>query len=313
MGGRMRGNMQRAYISSLMELAEGDRNILHLVADSGTGFDEMFRRNFPEQMYNFGIAEEHMVAAAAGMATAGKIPFVYTAGAFLAYRAFEFIRDDICFQNLNVKVVGMGSGLAWSTLGPSHHTTEDIAVLRALPNLRILSPATPRETAICAKLAYQHRGPVYIRIGMNNEEEFFEETHQIAFGKNNVMKAGADVTIFTTGSILAEAWKAAELLAEKGVQAGIINVVSVKPFDKESVLKAAKSRLIVTVEEHNIYGGLGGIVSEVIAAHGIGKRVLRIGLEDKFAIGYGTQQSVRAENRLDATAICERIMEAYNE
>jgi transketolase len=114
-----------------------------------------------------------MVAAAAGMATVGKIPFVYTAGAFLVYRALEFIRDDICFQNLNVKIVGMGSGLAWSSLGPTHHTTEDIAILRAIPNLMILSPATPKQVAEAVELAYKHKGPVYIRIGMNKETEFF--------------------------------------------------------------------------------------------------------------------------------------------
>lgn len=305
--------MQRAYISKLMELAEQDRNVLHLVADSGTGFDEMFRRNFPEQMYNFGIAEAHMTAAAAGMATGGKIPFIYTAGAFLVYRAYEFIRDDICFQNLNVKIVGMGSGLAWSTLGPSHHTTEDISALRALPNLCILSPATPLEAAACVELAYRHKGPVYIRIGMNNEKEFYEEGHSPKLGKNEAMKAGGGVTVFTTGSILEEVWEAGRLLEEKGIHMGIVNVVSLKPFDAESVLAAAESGLIVTVEEHNVYGGLGGIVSEVIAGAGIGRRVVRIGLEDRFAAGYGTQQSVRCENGLDAAAICCRIMEALHE
>ena len=160
--------MQRAYLSKLLELAENNADVLHLVADSGTGFDEMFKHSFPGQMINFGIAEEHMVAASAGLATAGKIPFVYTAGAFLAYRSLEFIRNDICFQNLNVKIVGMGSGLAWCSLGPTHHTTEDIAVLRAIPNLMILSPATPVQVSQCVELAYRHTGPVYIRIGMNN-------------------------------------------------------------------------------------------------------------------------------------------------
>ena len=306
--------MQRAYISKLLELAEKDKAVLHLLADSGTGFDEMFRRNFPEQMYNFGIAEEHMVAAAAGMATAGKIPFVYTAGAFLAYRAYEFIRDDICFQNLNVKVVGMGSGLAWSTLGPSHHTTEDVAVLRALPNLRILSPATPNETAACAELAYEHRGPVYIRIGMNNEKEFFETDHTVAFGKNQILRTGEDVAIFSTGSILAEVWEAAELLEKEGFHAGVINVASIKPFDEESVIQMAQSaKLLVTVEEHSIYGGLGGIVSEIVAEAGIGARVVRIGLSDRFAISYGTHADVRAANGLDAQSIYRRIAEVCHE
>lgn len=297
-----------------MELAQKDKNVIHLIADSGSAYDEMFNRNFPEQMYNFGIAEQHMVAAAAGMATAGKIPFIYAQGAFLAYRAFEFIRDDICFQKLNVKVVGEGSGLALSTLGPSHHTTEDLSVLRVLPDLRILSPATPIETAACVELAYYYKGPVYMRLGMGNEQEFFEEGHKIAFGVNRVVKEGEDVTVFTTGSILQEVWTASEMLEEKGIRAGIIDVVSIKPFDTESVLRAAAvSKLIVTVEEHNIYGGLGSIVSEVIAESGVGKKALKIGLKDQFAIGYGTQHSVRADNGLDAVTVCRRIMEAYDE
>ena len=302
--------MQRAYISKLMELAEGDKNVLHLVADSGTGFDEMFRRNFPGQMYNFGIAEEHMAGAAAGMATAGKIPFMFTAGAFLAYRAFEFIRDDICFQNLNVKIVGMGSGLSWSTLGPTHHTTEDTAILRSLPNLMLLSPATPRQTAACVEKGYAHQGPVYIRIGMNNEKEFFDESYTFS-EKNEILFDEGDISIFVTGSILEEAMEAAGRLKARGIGVRIVNVCSLKPFDKQSVLELARrSRLFVTVEEHSIYGGLGSIISEIAAESGLRVRVARIGLKDMFAVGYGTQRSVRAENGLDAAGICHFIQEA---
>lgn len=299
--------MQRAYISKLMELAEKDGNVLHLVADSGTGFDEMFRRNFPNQMYNFGIAEEHMVGAAAGMATAGKIPFVFTAGAFLAYRSFEFIRDDVCFQDLNVKVVGMGSGLSWSTLGPTHHTTEDVAVLRSLPNLMLLSPATPKQVSACVEKSYEHQGPVYIRIGMNNEKEFFDGNYKFS-GNNEIMFDEGDVSVFVTGSILEEAMEAAQTLKEQGIGVRIVNVCSLKPFDTRSVIELAQaSKLFVTVEEHNIYGGLGSIISEITASEGMGIRVIRIGLHDVFASGYGTHKSVRKENGLDAASICAVI------
>ena len=299
--------MQRAYLSKLMELAEKDSNILHLVADSGTGFDEMFQRNFPRQMMNFGIAEEHMVAAAAGMATAGKIPFVYTAGAFLAYRSLEFIRDDICFQNLNVKVVGMGSGLSWSSLGPSHHTTEDIAVLRAIPNLRILSPATPNQVEACVEEAYHHQGPVYIRIGMNNEKEFFETDYRVSLSGQDVLNDKGELVIFTTGSILEEVVEEAS-----GIDATVVNTVRIKPFAKEYLLqRATQAKLLVTVEEHNIMGGLGSILAEVLTEHGTGSKLLRIGLPDSFAEGYSNnQQSVRKQNDLGADNIAIRIMEA---
>ncbi len=304
--------MQRAYLSKLMELAEKDANVLHLVADSGTGFDEMFQRNFPKQMMNFGIAEEHMVAAAAGLATAGKIPFVYTAGAFLAYRSLEFIRDDICFQNLNVKVVGMGSGLSWSSLGPTHHTTEDIAVLRAIPNLKILSPASPYQVAACVEEAYCHKGPVYIRIGMNNEKEFFDDSYRLPLGGQDILRGKGRIAIFTTGSILEEVMEASEILEKSGIDVMVINVVLIKPFAEEYLLqKAEEVDLLVSVEEHNVLGGLGSILSEVLTKYGIGKRLLRIGLNDMFAEGYSrSQSSVRKQNYLDADSIAKRIVEA---
>ena len=306
--------MQRAYISKLMELAEKDRNVLHLVADSGTGFDEMFRRNFPGQMYNFGIAEEHMVGAAAGMATAGKIPYVFTAGAFLAYRSFEFIRDDLCFQNLNVKVIGMGSGLTWSTLGPTHHTTEDIAALRALPNLMILSPGTPKQVSACVEAAYEHKGPVYIKIGMNNEKEFYEEDYVLPIGKMETLQEGNNVALITTGCLLEEVWNAVNLLKEKGISASLINIHSIKPFDKEGLCNIAeKVKKIYTIEEHNINGGLGSIVAEIIAEEKLDVGLKRIGLQDIFAIGYGTYKEVLKQNSLDAVSICETILEDCHE
>lgn len=303
--------MQSAYIGKIMELAERDSNVLHILADSGTGYDEMFRRSFPKQMYNFGIAEENMVAAAAGMASVGKIPFVYTAGAFLSYRSMEFIRDDVCFQNMNVKIVGMGSGLAWSTLGPTHHTTEDVAVLRAIPNLLILSPATPKQVAECVEVAYEHQGPVYIRIGMNHEKEFFDDNYRFEIQKNDVIRDGLDASIYVTGSILEEVVSAADMLIEDGIDIKVINVATIKPFNTASVIEDAGSKkMIFTVEEHNIYGGLGSIIAECIAYNGVGTKVYPIGIKDVFAEGYGTHKRVREINGLDAVSIYRIIKEA---
>lgn len=300
--------MNSAYIARLMELAEKDHDVIHLIADSGTGYDEMFRRNFPNQIYNFGIGEENMVAAAAGMASAGKKPFVFTAGAFLAYRCMEFIRDDVCFQNLNVKIVGMGSGLSWSSLGPTHHTTEDISVLRAIPNLMILSPATPNQVAACVEAAYRHEGLVYLKIGMNHEDEYFETDYAFDPEKNDVLQDGYDIAIYVTGSILREAVEAAKLLKEEGIKAKLVNVVCMKPFNEKDVLDTAQNiKKIFTVEEHNIHGGLGSLVAEAIAYHGVEARVVPIGINDVFASGYGTHAMVRKANALDAANICEKI------
>lgn len=307
--------MQRAYLSKLLELAENNVDVLHLVADSGTGFDEMFKHSFPGQMINFGIAEEHMVAASAGLATAGKIPFVYTAGAFLAYRSLEFIRNDICFQNLNVKIVGMGSGLAWCSLGPTHHTTEDIAVLRAIPNLMILSPATPVQVSQCVELAYRHTGPVYIRIGMNNEKEFFAGSHDLPASGQNVLRGGGNIVILSTGNILENVLSAADELEKDNLLASVINIVRIKPFDETALFQEIMSAdYVVTVEEHNICGGLGSIAAEALASSGMGKKLIRIGLNDIFAEGYGnSQEIVRAQNGLDAAAIAETIRRRLRE
>ena len=296
--------MQSAYIGKLMELAQKDSEVLHILADSGTGYDEMFRRNFPDQIYNFGISEENMVAAAAGMAAVGKKPFVFTAGAFLVYRSVEFIRDDICFQNLNVKIIGMGSGLSWSSLGPTHHTTEDIGVLRAMPNLMILSPATPHQVAECLQNAYDHVGPVYMRIGMNHEKEFFDEGYRMSVNQSDRLKEGTDVTIFVTGSILEEVDRAADLLKRDGISAALINVPVIKPFNEAYVLEEAKRvKMVVAVEEHNVYGGLKSIIAETVAENGLGVKVKGIGIKDVFAAGYGTHSEVRKANGLDADSI----------
>lgn len=302
--------MNSAYIGKLMELAQKDRNVLHLLADSGTGYDEMFRRSFPNQIFNFGIGEENMVAAAAGMATVGKIPFVFTAGAFLAYRSMEFIRDDVCFQNLNVKLVGMGSGLSWSSLGPTHHTTEDVAVLRSLPNLTLLSPATPNQVAACVERAYSHFGPVYLKIGMNREKEFFPENYTLPENGCDVLRQGNDLTIYTTGSLLEQTLLAADRLRQEGLSPRVVNVVSLKPFCREAVLETAREiPRIFTVEEHSVYGGLGSLVAETVAYAGIPARVTPIGLPDVFARGYGTHDAVRSANRLDAQGIYDAIQE----
>jgi len=303
--------MLRAYIGKLWELAEIDERIVHLLADSGTGYDELFRRGFPGQMFNFGIAEENMVAAAAGMATCGKTPFVYTAGAFLCYRSLEFVRDDICLPNLNVKLVGMGSGLAWSSLGPTHHTTEDIAVLRALPNLLILSPATPNQVSAAVEAAYRHNGPVYLRIGINNEKEFFEEGVPLEIGDNDVLFEGDESVVFTTGSILEEVYNAVAMLRREGKSVGLINVTTIKPFNYAAACRSIKGKKqAIVVEEHSIYGGLSGIIAETIALNALGVPLSVIGLEDQFAVGYGTVQAVRKANGLDAESLYSRLKKA---
>ncbi len=307
--------MQNSFMGSLMELSAKHEEILYLTADSGEGgLDLMYQRNFPNRTFNFGIAEENMVAAAAGMALCGKIPFVYTAAPFLAYRSFEFIRDDLCLQNAPVKLFGSGSGMSVSALGPTHHTTEDLAVLRSLPKLNILSPATPRQAYEAVKVAYEMPGPVYVRLGMNMKtEDYFDETYQISPSGIDVLRRGSDVGILTTGSVLNEVMDAAHMLEGEGISASVASVFSLKPFDIKEFLKFASGvSYLVTVEEHSVLGGLGSMAAEELFNAGVLKPLIKIGLEDCFAKGYGTISIVRKENGIDARSIVTRIREALS-
>lgn len=306
--------MQKAYVTALYEIMQTDRRVVSILSDSGTDYDTMMASDIPSQCFNVGIAEQCQIGVAAGMARIGKIPFVYTSGAFLVYRGYEFIRDDVCYQNQNVKLVGMGSGTSWCTLGPSHHTTEDVAVLRSLPNLMLLSPATPIQAAECVRAAYAHQGPVYLRLGMSNEPEFFPTDYQLHIGQPDCLCSGTDVVIFTTGSILEEVMGARALLSQAGINAGVYHLTTLKPMDTDSLCKVlAAYRSVVTVEEHNVLGGLGSILSEQIAQFGYPQRLLRIGLNDCFSKGYGSQREVRYQNALDGASIAQTIMKGQEQ
>ena len=299
--------MRDTYLKKLYSLAAQDNDVVSLVADNGLIVYDDFKRDFPDRYFNFGISESNMVAAAAGMASCGKIPFVYTINAFIVYRAYEFLRDDVCFQNLNVKLVGIGTGLTYSTLGPSHHTTEDISLLRGLPNLTVFSPATSAEVAWIMQKAYRIKGPVYIRLG-NNNCEYYKNSVQFQLGRPEVIKEGRDLTIMTTGSIINEVMEAVRLLEAEGIAAEVVSVHTLKPLDCDAITKLImKTKKLVVVEEHNIIGGLYTAISEIMAKEGIMVPSLAIGLEDKFAIDYGMLNNVRKANHLDSESIFNGI------
>lgn len=302
--------MQRAYINALYELIKQDKNVISCLSDSGTDYDELIAREFPGQCINFGISENNKVAAASGLAACGKIPFVYTTNAFLAYRSFEFIRDDICLQNRNVKLVGMGCGLSWSTLGSTHHTTEDIAVLKAIPNLTIFSPASPLELGKVVQKAYEIKGPTYIRMGMSNEREIYNKDYILETGKNIVIKDGKSATVFSTGSIISELLDAQEMLSKDNIELRIINIHTIKPLDVENIKKECfKQDKIFSLEEHSVIGGIGSSIADVIATYGINAKLVKIGINDKFAEGYGKYSEIKKINSLDSQSIYKIIKE----
>lgn len=249
-----------------------------------------------------------MVTAAAALAKDGMIPIVYTVGAFLAFRAFESIRDDVCLQNLNVKIVGMGQGVKINNFGPTHHSTEDIAVLRVLPNLTIVSPASPLEVSPSFEAALAYKGPVYYRLGKAFEDEIYVEPPKFEIGKWNVLKSGTDITVIGTGNILSSALNVAKKLNESGINAEVINASTIKPLDKEClIMSAGKTGKVVTIEEHQISGGLGGAVSEVLATSGINAKMEMIGFNDTFCMTYGWHRDLLEAYGLSDMQILERI------
>lgn len=305
--------MRTAYLDTLYQLAKNDKNVFALISDNGALVYDKYRKDLGEQYLNLGISEANMLGVAAGMANCNKIPFAYTIGAFLAYRVFEFIRNDICLQNQNVKIVGTGAGMVYSMLGPTHHTTEDMGGLRSLPNLTIFTPATPLEVKYVTKAAYAIDGPVYIRLGTNKEKEVYKENYNFQVGKGVIIKKGVDVTIISTGSILVDVLDVARELENKCISVRVINIHTIKPFDKEIVLEAIEeTKVVVTVEDHSIVGGLGSAVAEVIAESGKSICFKRIGLEDCFSKGYGSYSELKSNNHIGVKDILSTIISLYN-
>lgn len=295
--------MRDAYLNMLYYLAQQDDNVLALVADNGLIVYDKFREDFPQRFYNFGISEGNMVAAAAGMASAGKIPFVYTISSFLVYRSYEFLRNDICMQNLNVKIIGIGSGITYSTLGPTHHTTEDIGMLRSIPNLTVFSPATKTEVEWIMKKTYEIKGPVYIRLS-NNKQDYYDGNQSFEIGIPSVVKHGNGTVILTTGSMLNVAMNVVEDISEIAV----LSMHTLKPVNGKKLVESLRTYdQIIVLEDHNTIGGLYTLLAEVMTEYCITKKVLRVGLDDCFAEGYGSIEDVREMNGLDNKTVRRKI------
>ena len=248
-----------------------------------------------------------MLGMAAGMASCGYLPFVSTIGAFLACRSLEFIRNDICLQSQNVTIVGTGGGASYSTLGPTHHATEDLGALRSLPNLTIINPASPMEVRKATLAAYKIDGPVYLRLENGGEPEIYEGDYPFEVGKGTTLRDGSDITVISYGSILRDILTAAERLVSEGVHIRVINMHTIKPLDAEIIIRAAEETgRILTVEDHNLIGGIGSAAAEVVARYQKPVLFEAMGLSG-FSRGYGTYAQVKENNGIGMDAICDRI------
>lgn len=303
--------MRKTYENSIYELMKRNEKIVALVADSGLGKYEDIEKEFSDRLFNFGIAESNMIAAGAAMAKEGFIPVIYALNNFMVYRAYEFIRNDVCLQNRNVKFVGLGAGVVANTLGPTHHTTEDISCLRVLPNMTLVSPASPKEVPVVLEKSVDFTGPVYIRLGKAFEREIYENDSPFEIGKSTVLTEGNDLTVIATGSITADALEAVNKLKEKGVNAELINASTIKPFDEETLLNSAKkTKKVVSVEEHQVTGGLGAAVAETLCKAGIGAKLDIIGFENTFCSDYGWHQDLKRMYGMSPDHIFNRCLKA---
>lgn len=284
--------MRAQWANMMLELAKRDERIFALTADTvGIPLEE-FRQKFPERFIDVGVAESNMVGISAGLALCGKIPFAATIATFASMRCYEQIRTDVCYQNLNVKIVGVGGGLKYGALGATHHAIEDIAIMRALPNMTIVAPADTLEARKATIALAKHEGPAYLRLGRTGEPDVYRGDYDFQIGKAVTLRAGDDISIISMGLILPNVLKAEEKLQERGIKARVINMHTIKPIDKESILKAGRDTgAIISVEEHNIIGGLGSAIAEILAEEQLAVPFRRIGLRDIFS-GVGTQEQL---------------------
>lgn len=304
--------MRTAFINTLHELAKKDKNIFLLNGDLGFSVLEEFTKAYPDRSLNMGVAEANMMGVAAGLALSGKTVFVYSIIPFVTARVFEQIRNDVALQKANVKIVGVGSGLTYGQLGPTHHSIEDIALMRALPNMVVVCPGDPYETAEATKALVALKGPAYLRIGKKGESMIHKHTPLFKVGKGIVIRKGHAGTLIATGNMLPTASTIVNELAKRGKKMRLISMHTIKPLDQLIIKKAMKETpAIFTLEEHNVIGGLGSAVAEVVAEHNQSKKIIhfrRFGIYDRFTLIAGSQDFLRAHHDLSCKAITKRIL-----
>jgi transketolase len=307
--------MRDTFVKTIYKLAERDKEVMLILGDIGAFLLRDFFTNLPDQILNAGIAEANMIGVAAGLAMNGKKPFVYSITPFVTARCYEQVKDDVAYPQLNIKLVGVGSGIAYTPYGPTHHSIDDIALMRGLPHMTVVSPADPLETEEAMYALAAHEGPAYLRLALSAKPlALTTQRPEFKLGKANFLRRGKDASIIVTGEVTMFALQAAEILSAQGVTVNVLNVHTIKPLDTEAVREAASGvHAVVTVEEHNIIGGLGSAVSEVIAEmKGSHAPLARIGLKDVFAQDYGDRLYLLKTFGISTDAIVEKVLKLLN-
>jgi transketolase len=298
-----------AYGDALVNLGKKRNDVVVLDADlSGSTKTGKFAKAYPERFFNIGIAEQDMIGTAAGLAIAGKLPFASTFAVFATGRAWEQVRQSVCYPNLNVKIVASHAGITVGEDGGSHQSVEDIALMRVLPHMTVIVPADGPETLQAIEAVAEHKGPCYVRVGRNKVPTLFGEDYKFEIGKAYVFSTGKDAAIIATGLMVAEALKARDILKSEGIDAGVINMSTIKPIDADAIIAAAKHcGAIVTAEEHSIIGGLGGAVAEVLS-ESAPVPLVRIGVKDTFGTS-GDQEGLLKHYGMSANDISSAVKE----
>ena len=305
--------MRDTFVRTLLDIAKKDKNVYIVTGDLGFGVLKPFWTELPDQIINAGIAEQNMTSIAAGLAMQGKIVYTYSIGNFPTLRCIEQIRNDCAYHNANVKVVCVGGGFVYGSLGMSHHATEDIAMMRSLPDVTVLAPGDLVEAECATKAIYEQQGTCYLRLGRGGEKRIHEKLEGFTIGKAIQIQKGENVAVFSTGAIFDEVNEACEELKAQGIIPTVYTFPTVKPIDKETILDCAKNhKAIVTVEEHNLSGGFGSAVAEVLVENdGVKAKLVRIALDDRYSCIVGSQKYLRKQYSIDAKAIVEKVKENW--
>jgi transketolase len=302
--------MRDAFIRTLLNIAKKDKNVHLLTGDLGFGVLKDFFKELPNQITNVGIAEQNMTGFATGMALEGKIVFTYSIGNFPTLRTLEQIRNDVAYHNANVKIVSIGGGFSYGPLGMSHHATEDLSVMRSLPNIKVFAPSNDIETEQVTKAIYKSSGPAYLRLGRESSFDVLKELN-FQIGKANKVINGKNIAIFSIGQISEEAYESIKILNKKGVFPSLFTFPTLKPFDKDLLKNVSKNySILVTIEEHNIIGGLASTVSECLTDIDDSKiKLIKFAIPDKYAKVVGTQKFLRKKFGLDSKYIANKILD----
>ena len=305
--------MRRSCLNSVYDLAQRDDRVVFVGSDLAPGVLEDMKHDMPDRWFMEGVAEQHVVGMAAGLAMEGFIPYVNTIATFLSRRCYEQIVLDLCLHRLPVRLIANGGGVVYAPLGPTHLATEDIAILRCVPNMTIVAPCDAEEMARFMSVSLDWPDPIYIRLAKGGDEIVSHEENGFEIGKAITLREPGEVLFVTTGIMTQRALAAAEVLEKQDIQAGVLHMHTVKPLDKQALFQAAAGvKLIVTAEEHALAGGLGSLVLETLndAGHTGGPKVVRLGLPDAFASQYGSQDSLLQSWRLDSDALVGHVCDA---